>query len=153
MIYLNIISVLRRVDKANEAEYNARAKECTDAVFQYHFHPELGCTLENVAPDGTPGLEYTAGRVVNPGHDMECSLFVMEQANQTGDAALHKNAETVFRQAIEAGWDKEYGGRYGYLRRDGLPAMPSTKGSTFKGPFHLPRMLVMADRLLGELLA
>ena len=27
------------------------------------------------------------------------------------------------------------------------------KGSTFKGPFHLPRMLVMTDLMAGELLA
>ncbi len=30
--------------------------------------------------------------------------------------------------------DPAYGEWYGYLRRDGLPTMPSTKGSTFKGP-------------------
>mgnify|MGYP002508174424 CR=1 FL=1 len=38
--------------------------------------------------------------------------------------------------------DPEYGEWYGYLRRDGLPTQPSTKGSTFKGPFHL--MLVLS---------
>ncbi len=48
--------------------------------------------------------------------------------------------------------DPEYGEWYGYLRRDGKPTEPSTKGSTFKGPFHLPRMLVMVDHMLGELL-
>jgi N-acylglucosamine 2-epimerase len=31
--------------------------------------------------------------------------------------------------------------------------MPSTKGSTFKGPFHLPRSLAMADQMIGEILA
>ena len=218
MIYLNIISALQRVDKTHEAEYNARARECTEAIFRCHFHPELGCTLESVAPDGTPELEYTAGRVVNPGHDIECSWFVMGRANATGDSELHKKGEQVFRQAIEAGWDREYGGLlyfidclgkpteayehdmklwwphnetliasamayrdtrdeyyldwffrtleyckehfadgeygewYGYLRRDGLPTMPPTKGSTFKGPFHLPRSLVMVDQILGEIL-
>ena len=35
---------------------------------------------------------------------------------------------------------------------DGLPTQPSTKGSTFKGPFHLPRMLIMTDIMLGQLL-
>lgn len=30
--------------------------------------------------------------------------------------------------------------------------MPSTKGSTFKGPFHLPRMLIKTDIMLKELL-
>ena len=219
MIYLNIISVLRRVDKNHREEYDERAMKCTDAIFRYHFHPELGCTLESVALDGTPELEYTAGRVVNPGHDIECSWFVMEQANYTGDASLHAQAQKMFRQAIEAGWDKEYGGLlyfidclgkpteayehdmklwwphneiliasamayrdtkdeyylewffktldycrehfadpeygewYGYLRRDGLPTMPSTKGSTFKGPFHLPRMLAMVDQMLDQILS
>lgn len=48
--------------------------------------------------------------------------------------------------------DPEYGEWYGYLRRDGKPTMPSTKGSTFKGPFHLPRSLSMVDQMLGQLL-
>jgi len=47
--------------------------------------------------------------------------------------------------------DPAFGEWYGYLRRDGKPTMPSTKGSTFKGPFHLPRMLIMADQMLKEL--
>ena len=48
--------------------------------------------------------------------------------------------------------DPQYGEWYGYLRRDGLPTMPSTKGSTFKGPFHVPRSLILVDKILGELL-
>ena len=48
--------------------------------------------------------------------------------------------------------DPEYGEWYGYLRRDGLPTQPSTKGSTFKGPFHLPRALIQCDVMLGQLL-
>ena len=47
--------------------------------------------------------------------------------------------------------DPEYGEWYGYLRRDGKPTEPSTKGTTFKGPFHLPRMLSMLDGMLTEL--
>ena len=49
--------------------------------------------------------------------------------------------------------DPAYGEWYGYLRRDGKPTMPSTKGSTFKGPFHLPRCLTMVDTMITELLA
>ena len=48
--------------------------------------------------------------------------------------------------------DPEYGEWYGYLRRDGLPTEPSTKGSTFKGPFHLPRSMILVDKLMGEIL-
>ena len=48
--------------------------------------------------------------------------------------------------------DPEYGEWYGYLRRDGLPTMPSTKGSTFKGPFHLPRSMILVDKTIDEIL-
>ena len=46
----------------------------------------------------------------------------------------------------------KYGQWYGYLRRDGLPTQPSTKGSTFKGPFHMPRSMILVDKMIGEIL-
>jgi N-acylglucosamine 2-epimerase len=58
----------------------------------------------------------------------------------------------TYDYSMEHFYDAEYGEWYGYLRRDGKPTMPSTKGSTFKGPFHLPRMLAMVDGLIGEIL-
>ena len=219
MIYLNMCSVMRRCDPENTPKYDERSRKCVEDIFRYHHKPELRCTLENVGPNGEVRDQVTEGRIVNPGHDIECSWFLMEFANYSGDVELHRKAETVFDYAIEAGWDKEYGGLlyfidckglppeayehdmklwwphdeiliasmmayrdtgderfydwftktldyckrvfsdpeygewYGYLRRDGKPTMPSTKGSTFKGPFHLPRMLSMVDQMIGEVLA
>ena len=218
MIFLNIIGIMRRVDPANTEEYDRHARECTDCIVHEHYRPELGCTLESVNLQGEPELWYTAGRVVNPGHDIECSWFMMDEANYRGDEDLHTTAEAIFRLAIEAGWDREYGGLlyfidckglpteayehdmklwwphneimiaaskaykdtgdeyyldwllktidyckehfadpeygewYGYLRRDGKPTMPPTKGSTFKGPFHVPRALSMTERTLTEII-
>ncbi len=218
MIILNVTSVLQRVDPERAALYEERAAQCVDEIFRYHVKPELKCLLENVDLDGTPRLYYTEGRTVNPGHDIEGVWFLLEHAKRTGDAALVQKAAQIFDWAIEAGWDKEYGGLlyftdclgkppeayehdmklwwphneiliaslmlyrdtgeekyldwfyktvdycrqhfadpeygewYGYLRRDGKPTMPSTKGSTFKGPFHLPRSLSMVDQMLGGLL-
>jgi N-acylglucosamine 2-epimerase len=219
MIILNVIGILLRVDPAHREEYEARAQQCIDEIFQYHVHPELKCLLENVAMDGTPRLYYTEGRTINPGHDIEGVWFILEHAQRTGQTELIPQAAQIFDWAIEAGWDQEYGGLlyfvdclgkppeayehdmklwwphneiliaslmlyrdtqdenyldwfyrtldyckahfsdpeygewYGYLRRDGLPTQPSTKGSTFKGPFHLPRCLIMVDTMLGQLLA
>ena len=218
MIFLNVSSILLRVDPENRALYEARAQSCVDDIFRYHVHPELQCVLENVGPDGEANLDYTDGRIVNPGHDIEGVWFLLEHARRTGQPELVTKAEEIFRWAITRGWDEEYGGLlyfvdalglppeayehdmklwwphdeilisslmlyrdtgkekyldwfyktldyckehfsdpaygewYGYLRRDGLPTMPSTKGSTFKGPFHLPRMLTMCDVLIGEIL-
>ena len=47
--------------------------------------------------------------------------------------------------------DPEYGEWYGYLHRDGTVAQPA-KGNLFKGPFHIPRMLVKAGLLCREIL-
>lgn len=48
--------------------------------------------------------------------------------------------------------DKEYGEWYGYLHRDGSVAQPA-KGNIFKGPFHVPRMLIKSYLLCSEILA
>lgn len=48
--------------------------------------------------------------------------------------------------------DAEYPEWYGYLHRDGSVAQPA-KGNIFKGPFHIPRMLVQASKLCDEILA
>lgn len=47
--------------------------------------------------------------------------------------------------------DKEYGEWYGYLHRDGTVAQPA-KGNIFKGPFHVPRMMIRSYLLCKELL-
>ena len=218
MIYLNVTSVMLRVDPENKALYEERAQGCVDDIFKYHVHPELHCVLENVGVNGEANLDYTEGRIVNPGHDIEGVWFLLEHAKRTGNKELVAKAEEIFNWAIKAGWDEEYEGLlyfvdclgnppeayehdmklwwphdeilisslmlyrdtgkeeyldwyfrtmdyckkhfsdseggewYGYLRRDGKPTEPSTKGSTFKGPFHLPRMLIMTDMMLKELL-
>ena len=85
MIYLNVTSVLMRVDPEHRKLYEERAKSCVDDIFAYHVHPELKCVLENVGPNGEARLNYTEGRIVNPGHDIEGVWFLLEQAARTND--------------------------------------------------------------------
>ena len=47
--------------------------------------------------------------------------------------------------------DAECGEWYGYLHRDGTVAQPA-KGNIFKGPFHIPRMMIKSFELCKELL-
>lgn len=47
--------------------------------------------------------------------------------------------------------DPTYGEWYGYLHRDGTVAQPA-KGNLFKGPFHIPRMMIKGYQLCQELL-
>ena len=218
MIYLNASSVMLRNDPERRDLYLERSRICVEEIFRYHVHPELNCILENTDTDGSARLYYTDGRVVNPGHDIECVWFLLEYAALTGSKDLVAKAEGIFNNAVNAGWDKEYGGLlyfvdclgyppeayehdmklwwphcemmisslmlyrdtgkqeyldwfvkaadysrkylsdpefgewYGYLRRDGKPTEPACKGSTFKGPFHTPRMLSICDTMLSEML-
>ena len=47
--------------------------------------------------------------------------------------------------------DAEFGEWYGYLHRDGTVAQPA-KGNLFKGPFHIPRMMIKSYSLCQEIL-
>ncbi|MBR1659605.1 MAG: AGE family epimerase/isomerase, partial [Oscillospiraceae bacterium] len=84
MIYLNVTSVMRRCDPEGKALYEERARTCVEEILKYHYKPELNCVLETVGPEGELQTDTTAGRVVNPGHDIEGSWFLAEQANATG---------------------------------------------------------------------
>ena len=57
-------------------------------------------------------------------------------------------ADTWMREHFR---DPEYGEWYGYLHRDGTVAQ-AAKGNLFKGPFHIPRMLVKAGLLCRDIL-
>lgn len=47
--------------------------------------------------------------------------------------------------------DAEYGEWYGYLHRDGTVAQPA-KGNIFKGPFHIPRMMIKGFMLCRDMM-
>ena len=47
--------------------------------------------------------------------------------------------------------DPAYGEWFGYLHRDGTVAQPA-KGNLFKGPFHIPRMMVRSVMLIDDIL-
>lgn len=48
--------------------------------------------------------------------------------------------------------DSEYGEWFGYLHRDGTVAQ-AAKGNLFKGPFHIPRMLTIAQILIKDIIS
>lgn len=48
--------------------------------------------------------------------------------------------------------DEEYGEWFGYLHYDGTLSQPA-KGNMFKGPFHIPRMMLKGEELCREIIA
>lgn len=59
-----------------------------------------------------------------------------------GDIKYKENYEKILEYAFEHFEDREYGEWYGYLHYDNTPSN-KLKGNIFKGPFHLPRMLML----------
>lgn len=69
----------------------------------------------------------------------------------TGDDRYLQMHEFVNDWTYEHLPDPAYGEWFGYLHRDGTVAQPA-KGNLFKGPFHIPRMLIKSTMLIDNIL-
>ena len=77
------------------------------------------------------------------------SLYAYKLTKDEKYLSIHK---LIHEWAYDHFQDKEYGEWYGYLHRDGTVAQPA-KGNIFKGPFHIPRMMIKSYLLINEILA
>ena len=216
MILLNVSSIMRDADAGNAWIYDGAITDLISDIRRF-YKPEYHALFESVrASDGGVELSSAPCRVINPGHDIECSWFLLEEGKKRGDAELISLAAQIFDDAFARGWDKEYGGIlyfkdvlglpveayehdmklwwphneatiaslmlyletrdekykkifdtvvdyefthfsdseygewFGYLRRDGKPTEPPCKGHTYKGPFHVMRMLAKCMTLIEK---
>lgn len=76
------------------------------------------------------------------------TLYAYEATADTRYLEMHRLANDWMMEYLP---DPVYGEWFGYLHRDGSVAQ-SAKGNIFKGPFHIPRMLVKSTMLIGEIL-
>jgi len=68
----------------------------------------------------------------------------------TGDEFYFEWYEKLHKYVYERFPDKEHGEWYGYLHRDGTVSH-AQKGSLWKGPFHLPRCLILCEKILSAI--
>ena len=215
MILINTASRIRMV--IDDPVLTEQIDASIAALRKYFIHPEFKALLEMVGPNGE-FIDTCNGRVINPGHCIETTWFLMEKAKyRNWDKDLLQLALQILDWSWEWGWDKEFGGIinfrdcrnlpaqdysqdmkfwwpqtetiiatlyayqatgdekyiqmhkqisdwtythfpdkeygewYGYLHRDGTVAQPA-KGNLFKGPFHIPRMMIRSYMLCKELL-
>lgn len=214
MILINVANVLKQV--IDDPELDEQTDISLESLTKNFVHPEFKALLETVGPNGE-FIDSINGRLINPGHCIETSWFLMEVAERRGDKELLKFALQVLDWSWDWGWDKEFGGIinfrdckgypqqdysqdmkfwwpqcetiianlyaykltgdekylerhriisewtyahfpdheygewYGYLHRDGSVAQPA-KGNIFKGPFHVPRMMIRSYMLCNEIL-
>lgn len=215
MILINVGSCIRKV--VDDPKLTKQIDESIEKLKKYFIHPEFKCLLETVGENGE-FIDTNMTRTINPGHCIETSWFIMEEAKLRGwDKPMLDMALQVFDWSWDWGWDKQYGGIinfrdcknlppqdysqdmkfwwpqcetiiaslyaylgtgdekylyrherisewtyahfpdaeygewYGYLHRDGTVAQPA-KGNLYKGPFHIPRMMIKGYMLCQEIL-
>lgn len=215
MILINVGSCIRKV--VDDPKLTQQIDESIEKLKKYFIHPEFKCLLETVGENGE-FIDTNMTRTINPGHCIETSWFIMEEAKLRGwDKPMFDMALQVFDWSLDWGWDKQYGGIinfrdcknlpsqdysqdmkfwwpqcetiiaslyaylgtgdekylyrherisewtyahfpdaeygewYGYLHRDGTVAQPA-KGNLYKGPFHIPRMMIKGYMLCQEIL-
>lgn len=77
-----------------------------------------------------------------------CTLYAYEATGDEKYLALHRKVSDWTYAHFP---DGECGEWYGYLHRDGTP-VHRAKGNLFKGPFHVPRMMLLGYCLCNEIL-
>lgn len=142
--------LLEYAKRTGKSEYVAKAEEIFNNAFDSGWDNEYGGLLYFIDCLGKPPEAYE--------HDMKLwwphNEILIASLMLYRDTQNEKYLDIFYKTLdyVKAHFaDPEYGEWYGYLRRDGLPTMPSTKGSTFKGPFHVPRCLVTVDKLIDEI--
>jgi N-acylglucosamine 2-epimerase len=108
MILLITSQILREIDVEKTGYYNSIIDASIEEI-KLHYHPEIKAVLENVNPDGSLA-KGSRGRLVNPGHSIEASWFLMNEAEYRGDKELLEFALNILNWSFDLGWDKEYGG-------------------------------------------
>lgn len=214
MILVNVAARIREVIK--DPTLDKQIDDSIETIRDKFMHPEWKALLESVGPNGE-FIDTCTGRTINPGHCIETSWFLMEEAKyRNWDKNIMDTALKILDWSWEWGWDDMYGGIinfrdcrnlpqqdysqdmkfwwpqtetiiaslyaymatgddkymdmhklirkwtyahfpdheygewFGYLHRDGTVAQPA-KGNIFKGPFHIPRMMIKCYTLCKEL--
>jgi N-acylglucosamine 2-epimerase len=109
MVLLNTASVLRDADTENYKQYTDLITNLIEDIKKF-YKPEWKATFENITEDNDVLLTSSSCRIINPGHDIECSWFLLEEGIHRGDEAIISLARNIFDNAFEFGWDAEYGG-------------------------------------------
>ncbi|MCE5348253.1 MAG: AGE family epimerase/isomerase [Bacteroidales bacterium] len=89
-------------------------------VMDLFYRPELGLIVENITTDNNLSDTFE-GRVLNPGHAIEAMWFIMDLGERLHRPELIRKAAEIAVQMAEYGWDKQYGGIYYFLDREGHP--------------------------------
>ncbi len=119
MCLLNVSEAMLEIDPTGP--YERVIDDCAEEIFSDFVKPDEGCVLESVGPRGER-VEGPDGRVMNPGHAIECAWFLLDVARRRKDSDLARRALPIIDMSLEHGWDPEYGGLLYFVDIEGKPA-------------------------------
>ena len=149
MIMLITCQILRSIDTERTDYYNELIDENIKEIM-LHYHEEKKAVFENVNPDGSL-CSGSRGRLVNPGHSIEASWFLMDEAVHRNDKALLQTALNILEWSFELGWDYDLGGLRYFVDVEGKPVQALEWDMKLWWPHN--EMLIaflMAYKLTGE---
>ena len=149
MIMLITCQILRSVDVERTDYYNELI-EANIKEIMLHYHEEKKAVFENVNPDGSL-CGGSRGRLVNPGHSIEASWFLMDEAVYRNDKDLLATALNILEWSFELGWDYDLGGLRYFVDVENKPVQALEWDMKLWWPHN--EMLIaflMAYKLTGE---
>ena len=143
--------VLHEAGERNDDSMIPRALKMIDYSLARGWDDEYGGLLYFVDVDGKPPTRLEWDMKLWWPH-AEALYALLLAYRLSGDEAYALWFERMQAWTFARFPDPEYGGWYGYLRRDGSLST-SLKGGMWKGFFHTSRALWLCWKLLGEMLA
>lgn len=83
--------------------------ELIEEVRRDFLKPGEQALMENVAADGSL-VDAAEGRLLNPGHAIECAWFILREGRLRNDAAMTELGLNILRWSWARGWDRQHGG-------------------------------------------
>ncbi|KAL6059061.1 N-acylglucosamine 2-epimerase [Balamuthia mandrillaris] len=95
--------------------------ESLDELLDTFVDGECGLLHENVS-EKNEDMDTFEGRLINPGHSIECLWFIMAAARKAGNQEkVIERAADLMLKTLDFGWDKEYGGIFYFMDLKGKP--------------------------------
>lgn len=102
-------------DAAPDASLAPLIDRCIEAVLHRHYNPAFDLNNEILPHDLGPPTGRFA-ELVYPGHTLEISWMLLEEASARRDSTLFRTVAERFRRHAEVAWDAIYGGVFHNLR-------------------------------------
>lgn len=143
------------LEEAKHRNWNEKlvktATTILDWSWEWGWDKEHGGITNFVDCKGYPSQDYA--------HDMkfwwpqtEAIIATLYAYQATGNMKYLEMHKMISDYTYSHFPDQEYGEWYGYLHHDGTVSQHA-KGNLFKGPFHIPRMMIKSHQLCSEILS